>query len=231
MDWIDAVFRKGIAFKFHLHLSRKFISNVGPNINSVGVSLILGYHSIFKMIPELGDIRLSRFDQRRLRGRRDQIAHCERQAASRTFLETEPQVLAYTLDGSIVGDERFIIAVNTDTAEHTLALPDGDWSVLVNGTTAGPNVQYGIDTQTFTLEPQSGYVLVNTQSDIPAPAPGEQTQGEPTTGEPTNDSGVATATAQPMPGWLLAVISGGTTLTMIAVAAAAVYAVKRFRKR
>jgi pullulanase len=131
-----------------------------------------------------------------------------------TFLDTEPQVLAYTLDGSIVGDENFIIAVNVDSVGHTLELPDGDWSVLVDGNTAGNTLLYGIGAHSMTLEPNTGYVLVNMYSD--KTTPDGSTQGR--------DS-------EPMPGWLLAVISSGITLTAITVAAGAFFAVKKIRQR
>jgi len=142
------------------------------------------------------------------------------------FLDTEPQVLAYTLDGSVVGDEKFIVAVNVDSVGHTLALPEGDWSVLVDGSTAGNAPLYEVGAQSMTLEPNTGYVLINTLSD--KPASDESTQGRETENEPTQGRDTD---AQPMPGWLIAVISSGATLTAVAATAGLVLMVKRARHR
>jgi pullulanase len=132
------------------------------------------------------------------------------------FLDTEPQVLAYTLDGSIVGDEKFIIAVNVDSVGHTLALPEGDWSVMVDGKTAGNTLLYGVGSQSMILEPKTGYVLVNLYSDK-------------TTSDESNKE--KDSAAQPLPGWAMALISGGATLAVVSAAAAVYLTVKRVKQR
>jgi hypothetical protein len=101
--------------------------------------------------------------------------------------------------------------------EHTLALPEGDWSVLVDGKTAGNTLLYGVSEQSMILEPNTGYVLINMFSD--------KTSSDEPVQEKDKDI------KQPMPGWAMALISGGITLTAVTAAGAVVLLVKRVRRR
>jgi pullulanase len=91
-----------------------------------------------------------------------------------TFLNSDPQVMAYTLDGSAVGDKTFAVAVNADIKERTLKLPDSGWDVIVDGEKADGGVIMTIQGDTLTMAPKSGYVLVKT-------APSDGTSGGDTT--------------------------------------------------
>jgi pullulanase len=109
-----------------------------------------------------------------------------------TFINTEIHVLAYTLDGTIVDDEKFLVAVNTDDKPYTLELPEGKWTVVTDGKRAGYTHLYEVSENTITLEPQSGYVLVNSAFD-----------------GPRERWSISSA-----PSWLLAVMALGATLVV-----------------
>jgi pullulanase len=82
----------------------------------------------------------------------------EQVAQNISFLDTEPQVMAYVLEGESVGDGTFIVAVNADNKERTLALPKDGWTILADGAKAGTE-SLGTVGREVTLGAKSGVVL------------------------------------------------------------------------
>jgi pullulanase len=74
------------------------------------------------------------------------------------FLETEPQTVAYTLEGNDKGT--LLVAFNADKNERELLLPTaGSWAVLVDGERAGTEALSRVEGDKLTLTPRSAFVL------------------------------------------------------------------------
>jgi pullulanase len=79
------------------------------------------------------------------------------------FLDTEAQVLAYTLVNHAGGDtaETILVAFNADRNPRSLTLPvNGTWAVYVDGTRAGTEVLYTVSGGSFTMNGRSSYVMI-----------------------------------------------------------------------
>lgn len=101
------------------------------------------------------------------------------------FIDTEFSLMAYTIDGSVTGDNDICVVVNVDTKSAMLTLPKTGWDVYVDGEKAGTEV-LGKVNSVIKAKPKSAYVLIYTGivSDIPDPEPDPETEPETTPNEP-----------------------------------------------
>lgn len=78
----------------------------------------------------------------------------------------DSNVIAYTLNGSAVGDKWNTIAVlfNSNDSEVSVTLPSENWVAVVNGESAGTKALETISGSTVTIPAKSSYVLVDKAS-------------------------------------------------------------------
>ena len=78
----------------------------------------------------------------------------------------DSNVIAYTLNGSAVGDKWNTIAVlfNSNDAEVSVTLPSENWVAVVNGEAAGTKALETINASVVTIPAKSSYVLVDKAS-------------------------------------------------------------------
>ncbi|MDR0324775.1 MAG: type I pullulanase [Oscillospiraceae bacterium] len=83
-------------------------------------------------------------------------------AAAISFLPTEQQVLAYTLD---TPDGPMVVAVNADSVERSLSLPMAGWDILVDGNHAGTGTIGRVEGDTLIMPALTGFVLAQRTGD------------------------------------------------------------------
>lgn len=114
-------------------------------------------------------------------------------ASFKTVLEnTEEGVAAFTLDGSITGEtaEQLLVIYNPLSTETTVTLPDGDWDIYVNDTTASDTDVIATVSGEVSVPKISAMVLVKgyDSGDSGDVTPTDPTD-DPTTVDPDNNSG------------------------------------------
>ncbi len=94
-------------------------------------------------------------------------------------------VIAYTINGGANGEtaEKIMVVYNPLTTDSTVTLPDGDWDVYVNNTTAGDAV-LSTENGTVTVPAISAMVLMQ---GYVAPTPDEPSQPDEPSDEPSNE--------------------------------------------
>ncbi len=79
---------------------------------------------------------------------------------------SEDNVVAYTLNGKELNDEwqRAAVIFNGNDKDVKVVLPEGNWSVVVNGEKAGTEAIDTIEGNEITVKAKSSYVLVGSES-------------------------------------------------------------------
>ena len=124
--------------------------NAGDDINDFGWTRSAAYGDISAYTAGLIAVRRAH-----LAFRLDDDAEVRR---ALRFLDT-PRIVAFTLDGSSVGDPwpRILVAYNDEPEPRVLRLPEGDWSVVANGQAAGLET-LEIARKTVVLTPYSVFI-------------------------------------------------------------------------
>jgi pullulanase len=135
-------------------------------------------------------------------------------ATSIEFMETEPHLMAYTLKHS---GQTNIVAVNVDTADHMLTLPEAGWDIMVDGDKAGTEVLGRVDSNTYVIPAQTGVVLVQRTAD--------DKEAAPAVTEPAGSGDILGDTHESRGRWV------GIALAAIAAAGVAVFAVIKRKKK
>jgi pullulanase len=73
------------------------------------------------------------------------------------FLDSEEQIIAYTLNTDVT----LLVAVNADDTERTLSLPASGWDILVDGERAGVSAIGRVDGNVLTIPARTGFVLLH----------------------------------------------------------------------
>uniref|UniRef100_UPI004055F8D4 type I pullulanase n=1 Tax=Agathobacter sp. TaxID=2021311 RepID=UPI004055F8D4 len=108
-------------------------------------------------------------------------------SASITALDgLEANVTAFEINGESANDDDLFVVFNPNKESTTVALPEGEWEVYVNGEEAGTEVLDTVDTE-VSVEAISAMVLVKAEAED-EPSTDEPSTDEPGTDKPSTDA-------------------------------------------
>ena len=90
-------------------------------------------------------------------------------------ITTEANLLTYRVDGYGASDDDILVIFNANSSAKTVTLPDGEWTICINGTKAG-TASLGTATGSVSVDAISAMVL--TKADEGQDATGDETGGD-----------------------------------------------------
>ena len=90
-------------------------------------------------------------------------------------ITTEANLLTYRVDGYGASDDDILVIFNANNSSRTVTLPDGEWTICINGTKAG-TASLGTATGSVSVDAISAMVL--TKADEGQDATGDETGGD-----------------------------------------------------